>query len=262
MNDLNSAWLDMLGIIMTFGKRVEPRGTVTRELLNHTLVVDMTRCMLTVKGRKLGYRFMAAEAAWMLGGDNLVSTIAPYSKTISQFSDDGFTFFGAYGPRLKAQLTSVAKALAADPGTRRAVANIWREDPPKTKDYPCHLSCQFMIREERLHCFTTMRSSDAWLGVPYDIFNFSMWSAYVLLFLEVNMNIRGLKLGQLHNTAASRHLYLANWDDADRCVENPEAFDYYPLDPLEFSSTVGLVHHLWQVARQQPRFHAWLKELP
>ena len=195
----------------------------------------------------------------MLEGRNDVASIAPYSKSISQFSDDGETFFGAYGPRLYAQLNSVVNELKADLSTRRAVANIWRENPMRTKDYPCHLSCQFLVREDRLECFATMRSSDAWLGVPYDVFNFSMWSAYVLIAL----GNKKLKLGNLYNTAASRHLYAANYEDAEACVNNAEeAFAYEPFNPWEFETTGGLIAHLWNVARQRPRFHAWLKELP
>lgn len=259
MTDMNTAWLHMVGEITTYGDQINPRDVATMELLGHQLVVNMEHCVLTVKERALGYRFMAAEAAWLLDGDNRVETIAPYSKTISGFSDNGVTFFGAYGPRLQAQLMSVVDALGEDQATRRAVANIWRENPRKTKDYPCHLSCQFLIRDRRLHCFVTMRSSDAWLGVPYDVFNFSMWSAYVLLCLHDD----SVSLGNLYNTAASRHLYATNILAAEACLESTgEAFAYEPFDPREFGNCERLIEHLWQVARQQPRRHAWLKELP
>jgi thymidylate synthase len=258
-NDLNTAWLRMLGEIIYQGDRVSPRGLDTSEVLGHQLVVDMARPVLSIRTRKLGYRFMAAEAAWTLSGDNRVSTIAPYSKTIAAFSDDGLTFFGAYGPKLHAQLTSVVTALKEDPGTRRAVANIWRENPMRTKDYPCHLSCQFLIRDARLHCFATMRSSDAWLGVPYDVSTFSHWAAYVLLAL----GDKTLSLGRLCNTAASRHLYHKDLPGALRCLEDDEAFLYQYLDPWEFKDHEELVDHLWRVAmRDSDPAIAWLKELP
>jgi thymidylate synthase len=259
-NDMDVEWLSMVSEILTYGERVEPRGTVTKELEAHQIVVDMTRPVLTIKERKLGYRFMAAEAAWMLDGRQDVAGIAPFSKQIANFSDDGKYFFGAYGPKLHAQRWHVIKELKEDLFSRRAVANIWRENPMKTKDYPCHLSCQFLVREGALNCYVAMRSSDAWLGVPYDIFNFSMWSAYILLCL----GDKSLKLGCLYNTAASRHLYQSEWLGADRCLEGfqERAFTYEPFNPWEFATPEGLVGHLWQVANSQPRFHAWLKELP
>ncbi len=258
MRSLDEAWLDALDEIEACGERVSPRGLDTLELLDHQLRVDMSRCVLTVKARALGYRFMAAEAAWMLSGDDRVETIAPYSKVISNFSDDGVRFFGAYGPKLRTQLGHVVAALDTDPLTRQAVANIWRENPMKTKDYPCHLSCQFTIRNGRLDCHVAMRSSDAWLGVPYDVFNFSMWSGYVLLHLADE----SVKLGALCNTAASRHLYGRNMPEVAVCLVEPEpAFAYAPFNPREFAKPEELVEHLWKVARRERVSYAWLKEL-
>ena len=57
------------------------------------------------------------------------------------------------------------------------IINIWRENPRSSKDIPCTLSLQFFLREASdqlwLHTIATMRSNDAWLGVPYDTFNFN-----------------------------------------------------------------------------------------
>lgn len=256
--NMNEAWLTALMEITEHGESVSPRGADTLEILGHQLVVDMTRCVLTVEERALGYRFMAAEAAWLLEGDNRVATIAPYSKAISQFSDDGVTFFGAYGPRVMAQISAVLKELRADSWSRRAVINIWRENPMKTKDYPCHLSCQFLIRDGALDCFVAMRSSDIMLGVPYDVFNFSMLSAFVLLIL----GDRGLRLGRLFNTAASRHLYLKDKPVAALCLEAYAAPAFAPMDVWEFENSYELIAHLWQVAQRVPRRCAWLGELP
>lgn len=257
---MDSEWLQAAVLLRKYGLRTSPRAVGTAELLGHQLVVEMTRPVLTVAGRKLGYRFMCAEAAWMLSGDNRVATIAPYSRTIASFSDDGQTFFGAYGPKIQAQLAYVVNELREDPESRRAVINIWRENPRKTRDYPCHLSCQFLIRDHILYVIATMRSSDIWLGVPYDMFNFSMLGAAVALDVG-----GGLELGLLINTAGSRHLYDTNRDQVDECLTVEgclPSFGYEPLDLGEFASSSDLIEHLWALARREPTLHAWLKELP
>jgi thymidylate synthase len=259
LRDLNEAWLNALYFVTNYGAIVVPRGRATQELVGHPITVDMTRCVLTIRERALGYRFMCAEAAWMLSGDDRVKTIAPYSKTIANFSDDDKTFFGAYGPKLRMQLKYIIDCLRADPESRQAVANIWRESPLPTKDYPCHLSAQFLIRRSRLHLIVTMRSSDLWLGVPYDIFNFSMWAAYVAL----ELGRRDLKLGMLHNTAGSRHLYDTNLNGAVTCLaDRAPRFEYAPLDWTEFDNGQELINHLWWHADKKPTKHRWLKELP
>lgn len=207
------AWHRLLGDILAQGSRVEPRGKPTLELLAHTTVVDMSFPIVSEPRRELGYKFMAAEAYWILTGDNRVETIAPYSKAISQFSDDGVRFFGAYGPKVMEQLTYVVEALLGDPSTRQAVMTIWRPNPPVTKDVPCSISAQWVIRDGCLHCFDTMRSSDAWLGWPYDVFNFSMIS-YTILSMLRQRGMHELEIGNLYLTAGSAHLYEPQWTAA------------------------------------------------
>ena len=208
----NNEWLQALYEANKYGTEHAPRGEYTRELLGRKIQVHMKWPIITVVERKLSYKFMAAEALWILSGDNKVETIAKYNKNIAKYSDDGLTYFGAYGPKFVDQIAYVARALLKDHDTRQAVMNIWREKPYYTKDVPCTLSVQWMLRHGKLHCFVSMRSSDIWLGLPYNIFNFSMMSHYLMLYLEtLGLTV---SIGDLHLTAASMHLYEQHWEPA------------------------------------------------
>lgn len=216
MHDFSRSWIEALNDILIHGQEVSPRGKLTREIPQRTLRVNMRKPVLTVPDRSLSYKFMAAEAYWILSGDNRVATIAPYNSRIAEFSDDGETFFGAYGPKIVAQLDYVVAKLLEDQDTRQAGLTIWRENPPATKDVPCTVAAFFNIRNGQLNAHVFMRSSDVWLGVPYDVFNFSMLAHLVC----AHLNKRGLRVapGHLFLTAASSHLYAINWDDAKLCV--------------------------------------------
>ncbi len=205
MRSFNSMWLDALDRMLEFGDIATPRGTVTTELLHQTFTVDMRRPVLTIKERKLSYRFMAAEAFWILTGDHRVASIASYNERIADYSDDGVTFFGAYGPRIQSQLHYVISALKRDSYTRQATLTIWRENPPETKDVPCTVAISFSLRRGKLNCHVFMRSSDLWLGLPYDVFNFSMLAHMVCA--KLNTAAVCAKPGILFLTAASSHLY-------------------------------------------------------
>jgi thymidylate synthase len=245
--DLPYVWLEAINDILTNGDEVAPRGQLTRELLQRTMVVDMRRPVLTVPQRKLSYQFMAAEAYWILTGDNRVSTIAPYNKHISQFSDDGETFFGAYGPKIMSQLQYVVSKLLLDLDTRQAGLTIWRECPPATKDVPCTVAVFFNIRNNKLNCHTFMRSSDVWLGVPYDVFNFSMLSHMVCCLLNGDLNADGpITPGDLHLTAASSHLYERNFEAARECL-TAEVLDQQLTPEALFTDS--------------EKFSKWLKDL-
>lgn len=254
------AWLAAMNFVLQRGMVVSPRGIKTKEILGYTSSIDMAYPIVISPARKIGYKFMAAEAAWMLSGANDVESIAPYSKNISKFSDDGKTFFGAYGPKICDQIDYIIETLIEDPDSRQAVLTIWRENPPYTKDVPCTIALQFMIRTvgpaQELFVCATMRSSDAWLGLPYDMFNFSMIGIYVAMELR-NQSEKFLNLapGRLYINAFSEHLYYQNWTAAQQIVQGFQRLPEIPNGPNAWVWANGvcddpaqLVDKLWKLA--------------
>lgn len=193
---------------------------------------------------------MFAEAAWIMSGMNTVRHIAPYSNRIAEFSDDGVFFKGAYGPKITDQLPYVVECLSSDKDSRQALINIWRENPRQSKDVPCTVSLQFLLREGKLFTIATMRSSDVWLGLPYDVFNFTMISVGVLLLLAKKTG-EMYDLGNLTITAGSGHLYVTNKRLAEECFRDfGKQFEGEILiDPYEKTTYEELVDHLWRCAR-------------
>ncbi len=244
-----TGWVRDLKHIYTRGLVTAPRGIETREVLGFQSIIDMKRPIINVPVRDLGFKFMAAEAAWILGGDNRVSSIAPYSKQISKFSDDGVTFFGAYGPRILDQLQQIVLKLVNDPSSRQAVLTIWRPNPPGSKDIPCTVAIQWLIRDGKLHCIDSMRSSDIWLGHPYDVFNFSMVSLALLIRLR-NFGLT-VELGDLNLVAGSKHLYQTDFNGAQQVFDSvsqgglPEDI---VINPSIFETQDDLVERLWEMA--------------
>jgi len=217
--DFSRTWLNALNDILSNGDLVAPRGKITREILQRTMIVDMCRPVLRVPNRNLSYKFMAAEAFWILSGDDRVATIAPYNSRIKNYSDDGKRFYGAYGPKIQDQLSYIIDKLRSDENSRQAGLTIWRECPPQTKDVPCTVAIFFIIRNNKLNAHVFMRSSDIWLGIPYDVFNFSMLSHLVCCLVNEHRKFDNtVKPGCLFLTAASSHLYQINWPDAKLCL--------------------------------------------
>lgn len=216
--DLPVSWRMSARRILKSGAVVFPRGLETLEVLHNTMEVSMRQPVLTVPERKLSYQFMAAEAYWILTGDDRVETISPYNSRISDFSDDGIRFFGAYGPEILSQLDYVVDKLKRDVNTRQAGLTIWRKNPPITKDVPCTVSVFFTIRKYRLNCHVFMRSSDVWLGIPYDVFNFSMLSHLVCCRINNNPSYM-VDPGILYLTAASSHVYRDNINQLKKCLD-------------------------------------------
>lgn len=251
MQDFSRTWLEAVNDILTNGDLVAPRGKMTREILQRTIVVNMRKPVLRVPDRSLSYRFMAAEAFWILSGDDRVATIAPYNSRIKDFSDDGERFFGAYGPKIVAQLPYVIEKLQADEDSRQAGLTIWRECPPQTKDVPCTVAIFFNIRGGKLNAHVFMRSSDVWLGVPYDVFNFSMLSHLVCGLLNARRRADAVSPGRLFLTAASSHLYETNWEDARRCLTS-QVLDQVETPELLWNDPTYLMSELKTIRDSRP----------
>lgn len=198
----HTEWRNRIKHLREIGTHVGPRGFATRELLDTKLVIDSRYSLLDVPTRGLNFRFAVAEWLWMMFGHSDVETIAQYNSVMRQFSDDGVFLTGAYGPHICAQRDAILRLLREQPDTRQAVIEILR--PRKqTKDEPCTLSLQFLIREGYLHCLATMRSNDIWLGTPYDIFTFSQ-------IQNCFAGALGVPRGFLSLRAGSTHLYESN----------------------------------------------------
>lgn len=200
----NTAYRGLLDTVYIAGAEIAPRGLKTREIIGYQTCIDMQYPIVTIPSRKINYRFMAAEAYWILTGQQGLDELTPYCEKMRAFSDDGITLSGAYGPRFISQSRYIVDSLVNDESTRQAVLTIWERNPRPSKDIPCTVSLQWLLRSNKLHCIAHMRSQDVWLGWPYDVFSFTMMTCY-LIGLAGKGGI--WKLGNLRVMVGSQHLY-------------------------------------------------------
>lgn len=189
------------------GKRVIERRVPTVFQLN-----DIRYPFVISEVRAPKYRFGITEAAWILGGRDDIITFEGINSRMKEFSDDGQTLWGAYGPRLVEQLDRAVATLLGDRSTRQAVITTWRpiHDPTfKSKDVPCTVALHFQMAEseEDLNLTVFMRSNDVWLGLPYDILTFTT-------ILRVVASMIGCNPGKYFHVVSNLHLYQEHWESA------------------------------------------------
>ncbi len=100
------------------------------------------------------------------------------------------------------QVENVLDLLERNPGSRRAVIQLFDADDLRghRREIPCTCTLQFMVRDGRLELATSMRSNDAFKGLPHDVFSFSM-------IQEIMARILGHELGPYTHFVGSLHLY-------------------------------------------------------
>ena len=203
---VNEAWFGAIAACYRYGDRVKPRNLLCREIIAAQYIVDMNTSFLTIPERKMGARFPYAEAYWILSGSNKLEDIIKYAPDLKKYSNDGIWLDGAYGPPIMDQMPYVVKKLQTDHDSRQAIISIWRARPYPSLDIPCTLTMQFLLRGTEIHTIVNMRSSDLWLGFPYDVFTFSCITKYISLFMYEPHT-----LGKLYLNTGSSHLYEVNW---------------------------------------------------
>ena len=192
----------------------------TREICGATFTLhDINSVFSTVRNPSL--RYTCAELIWYLSGSRDVRFIGRFASLWKAISDDGVTSNSGYGYLIhKAhgfdQMEKVIELLRVDPGSRRAVINLNVPNPEviETKDEPCTIALQFLIRDGALDCIAMMRSNDIWTGLPYDIM-------YFTTLQKIIADALGVDYGSYTHVAGSLHMYLKDEEKiADRLSQD------------------------------------------
>jgi len=180
--------------------------------------------MITSAVRKWSLPLAVGEFCWHLSASNELSFIRYYSSRWNDFADDEQTIRGScYGYRFfrqdesgASQWTVAQNLLRHDPFTRRAVLLMSQPlaaSDIDARDVACASSLQFLLRDGRLDALLHMRSNDAFWGLPYDVFLFTMLQE--LMAAEL-----GVELGTYYHSVGSLHLYAKHIQKARNVLED------------------------------------------
>lgn len=239
------------------GEANRPKGRgggqeIRERLCQGFMLSDPRDRLALVPARDLSVSYVVAELLWYLSGSDSTEWIGYYAPFWRNITDDGTTANSAYGarifrnyhsrihggipgatesgpePRGQSQWDYVKSELKRDPESRRAVLQIrsaqdsWLAD----KDVPCTLALQFFLRDGKLHLVVTMRSSDAVLGIPYDVAAFTTFQE--LMALEL-----GVGLGTYMHVSNSLHVYERDFEMVERILTAPSArITTAPMPPM------------------------------
>lgn len=185
--------------------------------------LDLSSHDLPVCGlRRLHPRTAAAEVAWFLSGDRDVSWLRKYARIWDKFTEaDGQTIHAAYGYRWRHafgrdQLALALDALSDNSSDRRIYVANWdpREDglgAEGQKNVPCPLGFTLSVLDGQLNSQLTLRSSDVFVGLPYDVMG------HALLMDAIAADL-GVELGTMGVALAHPHLYDVHYGMAEEAM--------------------------------------------
>ncbi len=245
-------------IDMIQDKGAEVRGTMELRDVQVRLTNPYSRLILEPI-RKHSLTYLKRETEWYLGGRYEIDEISLHAKLWKQVSDDGKRVNSNYGAKIfhekfngRTQFQTVVNELLRDPDSRRAI--MFLSLPHReyhmmgtTKDFPCTLMMQFMIRNGQLDATTYMRSNDLIFGLSNDIPFFTIVQELVLASINLarakDPKLEGLPMperyvlmGHLTHNAGSLHVYERHYSKLD-----------YKWDPRDYKNQVGILR-----ARDEP----------
>ena len=216
-------YLDLVGHVLEHGNEKGDRtGTGTKSVFGYQMRFDLSDGFPMVTTKKLHLKSIVYELLWFLKGDTNIEYLTENGVRIwNEWADENGDLGPVYGHQWRNwnsdeidQIKSVIQALKNNPNSRRMIVSAWNPSvlPDNSKSFsenvangkaalpPCHAFFQFYVHEGKLSCQLYQRSADIFLGVPFNIASYA-------LFTLMMAQVCGYEAGEFIHTFGDAHIY-------------------------------------------------------
>ncbi|MBI5899193.1 MAG: thymidylate synthase [Rhodocyclales bacterium] len=222
-------YLDLMQHVLEHGHIKSDRtGTGTRSVFGWQMRFDLARGFPLLTTKKLHLRSIIHELLWFLQGDTNIRYLKENGVSIwDDWADAKGDLGPVYGHQWRHwpapggteidQIRDLIAGLKQNPDSRRHIVSAWNPaDIPQMKLPPCHALFQFYVAPAadgaagsrgRLSCQLYQRSADIFLGVPFNIASYALFTLMVAQVCD-------LEPGEFVWTGGDCHLYSNHLDQA------------------------------------------------
>ncbi len=220
-------YLDLLEDILNNGVEKSDRtGTGTISVFGRQFRHDLNNGFPLLTTKKVHFKSIANELIWFLNGGTNINWLNENGVTIwDEWAIEDGELGPIYGKQWTAwptreggtinQIDYVVNCLRNNPNSRRILFHGWNveylpDESVSPQDNvkegrmalpPCHLLYQFNVANDQLSSQLYIRSSDTFLGLPYNI-------ASLALLTHMLAQQCDLDLGEIIISTGDSHLYL------------------------------------------------------
>jgi thymidylate synthase len=211
---------DLLERILADGaQKTDRTGTGTLSVFGHQMRFNLADGFPLVTTKKLHLKSIVYELLWFLNGDTNIKYLNDHGVRIwDEWADERGDLGPVYGQQWRSwpapdggaidQMAKVVEMIKRSPDSRRLIVSAWNPaDVDKMALPPCHCLFQFYVANGKLSCQLYQRSTDSFLGLPFNI------ASYALLTLMV-AQVTGLEPGDFIHASGDTHLYSNHLDQA------------------------------------------------
>jgi len=239
-------YLTLLNHIMAHGSLKSDRtGTGTKSVFGYQMRFDLSQGFPLLTTKKLHLKSIIHELLWFIKGDTNVKYLNDNEVSIwNEWADADGNLGPVYGRQWRSwqkadggsvdQLSALIEGIKNNPDSRRHIISAWNVgELDKMALPPCHALFQFYVADGKLSCQLYQRSADVFLGVPFNIASYALFTMMVA-------QVCGLRLGEFIHTFGDAHIYINHFEQValqltreprplPRMVINPEVksiFDF------------------------------------
>lgn len=223
-------YLDTLQDILSNGAEKGDRtGTGTTSVFGRQIRHDLSNGFPLLTTKKLHFKSIANELIWFLSGDTNIQWLKSHGVSIwNEWATETGDLGPVYGKQWTAwptkdggsinQIDYVVDTLKRNPNSRRILFHGWNVEylPDETISPqenakngkmalpPCHLLYQFYVANNKLSAQLYIRSSDSFLGLPYNTASLALLTHMLAQQCNLIPHEIIISIGDLH--AYSNHL--------------------------------------------------------
>jgi thymidylate synthase len=208
-------------------------GTGTISVFGRQLRFDLNDGFPLVTTKRIHIKSVVHELLWFLSGDTNIRYLQDNGVRIwNEWADENGDLGPVYGSQWRAwegadgrrhdQIAQVVESIRRNPDSRRHLVSAWNvAEIDKMKLPPCHFAFQFYVSDGKLSCMLTMRSSDTFLGLPFNIAQYALLTHMIAQQCD-------LGVGEFIYSGGDVHIYLNHLDQ----VKEQLSREPYPLPRL------------------------------
>ncbi len=214
-------YLDLAKHILANGiQKTDRTGTGTLSVFGYQMRFNLQHGFPLVTTKKLHLRSIIYELLWFINGDTNVQYLKDNGVSIwNEWADKDGNLGPVYGYQWRSwpgrngekidQLAKVIDQIKKKPDSRRHIVTAWNPaDVDQMALPPCHALFQFYVADGKLSCMLLQRSTDVFLGLPFNI------ASYALLTHMVAQQC-DLAVGDFVWTGGDTHIYLNHLDQVN-----------------------------------------------
>ena len=241
---------DLLKHLLENGTQKGDRtGTGTISCFGYQMRFNLSEGFPLLTTKKLHLKSIIHELLWFIKGETNIQYLKDHKVRIwDEWADENGDLGPVYGHQWRNwnsegidQIEVLINQIKSNPNSRRMIVSAWNPSvlPDTTKSFtenvkngkaalpPCHAFFQFYVSEGKLSCQLYQRSADTFLGVPFNIASYA-------LFTMMIAQVTDLQPGDFVHTFGDVHLYNNHIDQAKEQLSR----DTRPLPQMKINPKI------------------------